>query len=328
VSKGKPRITIVGLGLIGGSIGLALRQAGLASAVVGHDRKPDANRQAKKVGAVDRTDWNLISACENADLVILAIPAGEIEPTLQAVGPYLRPGCVVMDTAAIKEPVLAWAAEALPEGIHFVGGNPIITKATGGEGLEVARADLFQKGVFCVVPSPGADPMAVKLATDLVAFLGAKPLFVDPVEHDGMLAGIEHLPALLAMTLLEMASQQPVWQELRKVAGSSFEIGTRLASMEPASLAALLLQNRDNVLRWLDLFSESLASIRKALAENDNAIAGRFEVALEERWKWLHDREVGQWEELPGGEMPERPNLLADMFLGGLWDKWSRKKDK
>ncbi len=328
MSEGKPRITIVGLGLIGGSIGLALRQAGLASAVVGHDREPVASRQAKKVGAVDRTDWNLISACENSDLVILAVPAGEIKPILEAVGPYLRPGCVVMDTATIKEPVLAWAAETLPDGVHFVGGNPIITKSAGGEGPEVARADLFQKGTFCLVPSPGADPKAVKLTTDLVVFLGAKPLFIDPVEHDGMLAGIEHLPALLAMTLLEMASQQPAWQELRKVAGLSFEISTRMASTEPNSLAALLLANRDNVLRWLDLFSASLASIRMVLAENDQAIAGRFEAALEERWRWLHDREVGQWEELPGGEMPERPNLLADMFLGGLWDKWSRKKDK
>ena len=99
MSKPKPNITIVGLGLIGTSMGLALRQAGVASAVIGHDKDLAVANQARKREAVDKVDWNLISACEKADLVILAVPLDAIEPTLKAIGPYLRPGCVVIDTA-------------------------------------------------------------------------------------------------------------------------------------------------------------------------------------------------------------------------------------
>ena len=95
MSTNRPRITIIGLGLIGGSIGLALRASEAASAVIGHDIEPNASKKAKKLGAVDKSDWNLISACEESDLIILAIPLSGIEDTLTAIGPYLRPGCVI-----------------------------------------------------------------------------------------------------------------------------------------------------------------------------------------------------------------------------------------
>lgn len=323
MSNPKPSITIVGLGLIGGSLGLALREAGVASAVTGHDKDPGANSRAKKLGAVDRTDWNLISACEKADLIILATPSGAIEGTLQAVSSYLRPGCVVMDTASIKEPVLAWAADALPDQVHFVGGDPILTEAVEGPGgLESARADLFRNGLFCLIPSPTAEPAAVKLANDLVTILGAKPLFLDAAEHDGLLAAVDQLPAILAVALLEATSKQPSWRELRKVAGAPFEVGTRAAWMNPADLTNLCMANRDNVVRWIDIYSSSLASIRQSLVEAElDPLTRRFRTSLEERAKWLHDREQGQWESGPSVAMPERSSMLADAFLGGLWRK-------
>lgn len=334
MSKPRPRITIVGLGLIGGSMGLALREAGVASAVVGHDRDPGASSRAKKLGAVDKTDWNLISACEEADLVILAIPVGAIEETMQAIGPYMRPGSVVMDTASVKLPVLAWAAEALPDHVHYVGGDPIVgggegraPLGTGQGGLESARADLFQKGLFVLTPAPSADPSAVKLASDLVMILGAKPVFFDPVEHDGLVAAVELLPAILGLALLETVIHQPAWRELRKVAGSSFEVSTHLASTEPSGYADLFLHNRDNILRWIDDFTASLAVIRQSLVQDQSEeITQRFEAALEERDKWLRDRAQGQWDGDLATQMPEKPNVLADAFLGGWWRKRQKQK--
>lgn len=328
MSTPKPAVTIVGLGLIGGSIGLALRQAEAASAVVGHDKEPSASKKAKKLGAVDRTEWNLVSACEDSDLIILSTPAGAIAPTLQAIGSYLRPGCVIMDTATLKGPIMASAAEILPEEVHFVGANPIISGPVEGEGAEAARADLFENGLFCVVPSPDADPNAVKLATDLIGLLGSRPLFVDPAEHDGMLAAVEHLPAVLAVALLEMVVQQPTWRELRKLAGPSFESITNLASAEPETYRDVLLSNHDNVLRWIDAFSASLASVRQALVEGEpEAITQRFEAALLERRKWLRDRAEGQWDTRPAIEERDRPNVLTDVFLGGLWRKRPKKDE-
>jgi prephenate dehydrogenase len=328
VKNAKPTITIIGLGLIGGSLGLALRQADVASAIVGHDKELEASKQAKRLGAVDRTDWNLISACEQSHLVILAIPVDGIEPALKAIGPHLLPGCVVMDTATLKAPVMASVADILPEGVHFVGSTPIIPSPVEGVGLEAARADLFRNGWFCLVPPASADPQAVKLAADLVSSLGARPLFVDPLELDGMLAAVEHLPPLLALTLLDMASKQPSWRELRKLAGPSFEIGTRLVSAGPEGYSEMLLANRDNVLRWIDAFSQSLSSMRRALVDGEpEPLTQRFEAALAERSKWLRDREEGQWADLPGVEMPEKSQMLTSALFGGLWRR-RQKKDR
>lgn len=329
MSTEKPRITIVGLGLIGSSIGLALRDAGVASTVVGHDKEPRASSQAKKLGAVDRTDWNLISACEDSDLVVLAIPLAGIKPTLQALSPYLRPGCVVMDTATLKQPVLAWANEALPDQVHFVGGNPIISQPMAGQsGPEAARADLFRNGLFCLTPSPSAEPAAVKLASDLAAVLGSKPLFIDPAEHDGLLAAVEHLPIVLAVALLDTVIHQPTWRELWKVAGASFEVGTQLASTDPAGYGELCAANRENIIRWIDAFAAVLASLRQDLVQGESeeisladSLSQRLEHALEKRDRWLRDRAQGEWEGEQPVAMPAKGSILADALIGGWWRK-------
>jgi prephenate dehydrogenase len=321
----KPTITIVGLGLIGTSLGMALRQAEIASAVVGHDKEMAVANQARKREAVDKVEWNLVSACEGADLVILATPLGAIEPTLKAVGPYLRPGCVLIDTATLKVPVLAWAAAILPDTVHFVGGDPIIAGAAAGAeapAAGVARADLFKDAPFCLTPSPAADPAAVKLAADLVTILGAKPFFLDAAEHDSLLAAVDHLPGITALALLEMASGQPSWKELRKVAGAPFELGTHLVSADPAVYSDLAVANRDNLVRWIDSLSASLASIRHTLTGGDPAaLAERFEKAVAERDRWLNDRALGQLLEVPtSARMPGKAEIF-DAFLGSALRK-------
>ncbi len=328
MSTSKPCISIVGLGLIGGSIGLALRQAGVASAVIGHDREPVAHREAKRLGAVDRAEWNLISACERADFVILATPVGAIEETLEAIGPYLRPGCVVMDTASLKRPVLAWAAQRLPDQVHFVGGNPILnTPVSTHGGLGAARADLFMGGLFCLVPAPTTDSDAVKLAADLVSILGAKPLFLDAEEHDGLLAAVDHLPVLLALAMLEAMIRQPAWRELRKVAGPAFEASTQLITPSSVTHSDLYVLNRENVVRWIDELRASLDSIRGTLLEEETeALAERFLKTQEERQKWLADHATGEWHEGPQTEMPARMSFMDSLF-GTFWRR-KPQKDK
>jgi prephenate dehydrogenase len=328
VSKPKPRITIVGLGLIGGSMGMALREAEIASVVVGHDKDLTVSKQAKKMGAVDQAEWNLISACENSDLVILATPVGAIRPTLEAMAQYLKPYCVVIDTASLKAQVLNWADEILPEQVFFVGSDPVLNMVVEGQGgLEAARPDLFQRGLFCLVPSVKADPAAVKLAVDLVTILGARPLFLDAVEHDGLLAAVSHLPPLLGLALLEMAIGQPTWRELRKVAGPSFESSTHLPFTDAAGYSEMCVSNRANILRWLDAFAASLASIRETLAEGQSEeLKQRFEEALAERGRWLQDRAEGSWEEDAGPEVPERVGL-TDNLLGTFWRRMPKRDE-
>ena len=141
-SMTKSKIAIIGLGLIGNSIGLGLAKESRDFEIVGHDKDSAAASQSKKLKAVDRTEWNLISACSNADLVILALPAAAIRDTFQAVAGELKPGAIVLDTASIKAPVQAWASELLPDTVLFIGtldGAAGDDSSVGGEILHVGH---------------------------------------------------------------------------------------------------------------------------------------------------------------------------------------------
>ncbi len=327
MSKPKPRVSIVGLGLIGSSIGLGLRNAGMTSVIIGHEPARDVANEAKRIGAVDKTNWNLISACEEADLVILAAPIRGIEESLKVLGPNLRSGCVVLDTASVKGPVMAWAAAGLPEHVHFVGGNPIPNRAIRGKwGVEGARADLFEGGIFCLVPAPTADAGAIQLVSGMASILGAKPLYMDAAEHDGLLAAVEHLPNLLSLAMLETVVDQPAWRELRKVAGPAFESSTQLVTANSVAHSDLWVLNKDNVVRWIDALSASLASLREVLSAGDvDPLDDRLLHALEERHKWLHDRGKGLWYEGPETEMPTR-TTLSEAVLGSFWRRKPKKE--
>lgn len=328
MSESKPRITIVGLGLVGGSLGMALRQAEVADVIVGHDRNRLVGNEAKGKGAVDKVHWNLISACEGADLVILALPLDAIAETMELIGPDLRPGCVVVDTASVKGPVLEWAAEFLPEKVHFVGGDPIPAWIPENvSGIVAAQADLFQGGIMCVVPSAAAPPEAIDLVTGLAATVGAQPLFLDAVEHDGLRAGVDQLPSLLALGLLESVIRQPTWRELRKMAGASFEAATRLQVAQPEGEVQGWLANRENLLRWLDDLTAALGSLREALDEGRaEELVERFGEAARERQNWAADRRTGNWREGPDAEMPPRPGLM-ETFFGGLLPRRRSKEE-
>jgi prephenate dehydrogenase len=294
----KPRIAIVGLGLIGGSIGLALRQTGNDYEVVGHDREPSVASQARKLGAVSKTEWNLISACEEADLIVIATPVMAIKETLTAIASYLKPGCLVTDTANIKGPVMAWAKEILPDTVNFVGGNPIISQEGSlPTGIEGARADLFQGGLYCLTPSPEAAPQAVELATDLVYLLGAKPFFLDAAEHDGLVASVDHLPFILSAALLETTIASPAWREMRKLAGDAFQSATHFSSGEVATYRDACLTNGENIVRWIDTCLAKLTELREVIAAQEaEKLEKTFDEVMSTRDRWLRDKAEGRWE--------------------------------
>ena len=308
-------ITIVGTGCIGTSIGLALQRAQEPLRVVGHDKKQAHATSAQRMKAIHAAEWNLINACEPADLIILALPLAGIPDTLKAIAPYLKPGCVITDTASLKQPVLRWAAELLPEHVNFVGGNPIVTGE--GYGPEAARADLFEGSLFCVVADQRTHPDAVKLVSSYVALLGARPYYLEAAEHDGLMAGAVHLPLALALALTDGAIHSSGWRELRKVAGGDFERLTSLIGEDAEALSSLLLANQEPLLRWLDTYGETLRSVRELLATSNRETLTKFvEAAIIARRQWLVDRRNRFAEGSPVGEI-ERPNLLRQMLLGG-----------
>ena len=298
----KVKIALVGLGAIGGSIGLALRQAGSDAGtsrpasespqveIIGHDKDPHASRQALKIGAVHKSDWNLISTCEGADLVILAIPLLAIRDTLKAIAPYLREDCVVTDTATVKKPVLEWAEEILPKRVHFIGGDPIV--ATTESGIAAAKANLFQGATWCLSPTIFAASEATQLVTDIASFLGAKPYFVDPVEHDGLLAATDHLPLVLAATLLGAVSDSPALREMSKLGGRNFAQVTLPATAEVETSRDICLLNRENIARWLKAMETALHEAQAIISGGETGqVQAFFERARENRDKWLRGEE-------------------------------------
>ncbi len=324
----RPRITIIGLGLVGGSIGLALKDSGKPIEIVGHDRHPERNHQANKLGAVDKTSFNLPRACRDADMVVLAIPLSDIRETLKIIGPDLKPGCVVTDTATLKQPALTWAAETLPEGIFFVGGAPILNlpaeEATAG--LDGARADLFRDTLYPLCLSPKANPQAAKLVTGLVNLLQAHPFYLDPLEHDGLRAAVETLPILTSLALMQQAAEAPSWREARKLADHVFATTTAPLAGDAAAQRARIMLNSANLLPRIDALIDKLSQFREWIAADDaEALQNVFDQTTFERDLWLDDRAKGNWETSPATpDVPGVTSLLGHLF--GLTQHKSKDK--
>ncbi len=315
ITMSKPRITIVGTGFIGGSIGLALKKAKVEAEIVGHDKDNGVAARAKKRGAVDTTKWNLVDACEGAGLIVLAIPLAGIKPTLDALNKYLEPGVVITDTAATKKPVIEWAND-LPTGVSFVGGNPI-PKATRakGAGIDAADAELFQDATYCLVASPRAAPNAMDVMANFAALLGAKPYFVDAQEHDGIMSGIQHLPALLANALAAAVIQNPSWREAGKLASADFREATSLLAADARDAAQELIAHRTELLQWLDVFDARAQEMRGLLERGDTASLEKIlEQIAAERAKWL----AGNFGEAPAVDLSEAQFSAQRLFLGRL----------
>lgn len=280
------RIAIVGLGAIGTSIGLALKQAGGDIEIIGHDKDHATAGAAAKRGAVDRADWNLISACEEAEVIILALPLSGIADTLKALAPYLTGRNIVTDTASVKSPVMAWAAEHLTPAVSFVGGNPIIRRVAHGQ--DAADPDLFVNAVYCLTPAPSATSQALETVTDLVTALGAKPYFMDAAEHDGLVAAVGYLPFILAATLMLRVETSATRRELIRLSGAAFESATDALGGDAGENRDLCLMSSSNITRWLDGYIESLRDFRELIERADGeALEAAFKTASEARQKWL-----------------------------------------
>lgn len=330
------QITIIGLGRIGASIGLALkRKAGLASLkIVGHDLTLDIARQAQSTGAIDVAEWNLPAAVEKADAVYLCVPLSELRKTFEEVVPHVRVGCVITDTAPLKLPIIEWAARLVPEDRYYIGGSPIpnpVYLHDGATGHDAVRADLFDGGLWALVPDANASPEALKLIDDLSRLAGATPFFVGALEFDGLMAGIHTLPTLAAAALLRAVTGGPGWTDGRRLADRTFATATAPVSYaSPPTVRAAALLNQASVLHLLDEMIAQLNTLRKAIANGDEAT---IEQVLAEvtraRETWLAQRRQSTWEadELPKRELPTPAGVLKQMIGLGRWGEVKKKKD-
>lgn len=286
------QVTIVGLGLIGTSLGLALKGLKTPPRVVGNDRQYDAATHASKLKAVDKVERNLQDAVSGSDLVIVATPVSVIPAVLEAAGPALAEGCVVTDTGSTKREIVRRASELLPTTVSFVGGHPMTGKSTSG--VDQPDASIFAHAVYCLTPTGSTPPEAVDTVAAMVQQIGASPYFLDPAEHDGLAAGISHLPYLLSATLMKVLASETSWREMSELAAGGFELSTRLAGRDPGMYSDILATNADNVVRYLDQFIAELARARARLASGKAGTWVELEAAQKARLEWEEKRRKAQ----------------------------------
>lgn len=282
------QVTVVGLGLIGTSLGLALRQTKTPPLVVGHDIQYDAANRASRMKAVDRVDRSLEEAVSGAELVVIATPVDATRSILETISSHLLPGCVVTDTASTKRAVIRHASELLPAHASFVGGHPMTGKATAG--VDEPSSLLFRDTIYCLTPGSEAPPAAVETVASVIHAVGAHPFFVDPVEHDSLVAGISHLPYLTSAMLMRALATADGWREMSDLAAGGFELTTRLAGQDPKLFAGILASNADNVARYVDQLIEVLASTRDKLLADPTGFAAELERAHRDRTEWEEQR--------------------------------------
>ena len=318
------KLAIIGLGLIGGSMGLAIKRAEpVNTEVAGYDRDPEVAAQALKHGAVTKVTRTVEEAVEDAAMVIVCTPILNVRRVFETIAPHLRPGTVVTDTASTKGEVLRWARSLLPENVHFVGGHPMAGKEKSGP--DAAEETLFDGKPYVIVPSPYAAPGAVNAVVGLAQAVGAKPQFLDADEHDAYAAAVSHVPLVTSLGLFNLVRQSTAWPELAAMSGPGFKDLTRLASGEPEMSHDIFMTNKDNVVHWLDRYVAELQRLRGLIQDADaEALFRHLAETQMERDTFI----TSPPEREEPGEGPDTPNAF-DSFMtmmgGALWTNRARE---
>jgi prephenate dehydrogenase len=265
-------IAIAGLGLMGGSLGLALR--GQVGRVIGIARRAATIDQALTAGAIERGYTTLAEGLPEADVIVLATPVSVILAQIEEIGWLarrgdVREGAVVLDMGSTKEQICD-ALDRLPPPLQPVGGHPMCGKETSG--LDVAEAGLYEGAPFVLSPLPRTARWAADLAIELALAVGACPIELDPIRHDRLAAAISHVPYLAALAVFSVAdglaqADAMAWQ----LAAGGFRSTTRLAGSEEQMMTDILLSNRDAVLTQLDCVQAALAQLAALITTGDEA---------------------------------------------------------
>jgi len=280
------KIAIIGVGLLGGSIGLAVRQRRLAGEIAGYVRRSASLADCERAGALDYATTDLLAAVSGADLVILCTPLAQMPAITARLLPALKPGAVVTDVGSVKAGVVRDLEKLTAKaGAHFVGGHPM----AGAEktGVLAARADLFVNAVCVVTPTKKSHGPAVRALTAFWKALGARTLLLAPGEHDALVSRTSHLPHVVAAALAVQVLQPRQLQARSALCATGFRDTTRVASGSPEMWRDIALANRKNLGRAVTAFIAELEKFQTALVRADQkAVTRFFETAKQRRDDW------------------------------------------
>jgi prephenate dehydrogenase len=302
------KVAVLGLGLIGGSIGLAARERAGAH-VSGYDPDPQVLAAALRLGAIDAACAELPGAVQEADVVFAAAPVGVLPRVVSEALDACGEGCVVSDVGSTKRVVASVGADE-----RFVGGHPLAGAETAG--IEHARDDLFAGATWYLTPTQGTAGVLYERLHRLLVSLGAQPVAIDPDTHDRLMACVSHLPHVLANLLVTQAAKVLDGGEQMPAVGPSFRDATRVAGANSAIWTDIYLSNRDAVIAGIDETTRRLQTVRTLLERGDGA-------AVRDWNEWARTAREGLLGAgLAGGpvhelrvSVPNRPGVIAEIAL-------------
>ncbi|MEE2881998.1 MAG: prephenate dehydrogenase/arogenate dehydrogenase family protein [Chloroflexota bacterium] len=315
------KIAIIGTGLIGTSLALALNDSQLKDLqVVGTDADRSVRNRAEKRKAFHKVENQLLSAIDGADIVVLATPVMTMKEIMKLIASELPPGCVVTDVGSSKKVVLEWAQEILPDTVDFIGGHPMAGKEESGP--DSAESGLFQDKTYCVIPGMNASQQSVSEITTMVEAIGAVPYFIGVDEHDSFVAAASHLPFLLSTSLVACTSKSPNWEDIAQLASSGYRDITRLASGDTVMHRDICLTNNQPIISWIDAFIKELYEFRNILADESGPDSDKVKKVFDDvagaRAQWLAGEATvkARLANRQREEMPTFSESMGEMFMG------------
>ena len=315
-------IAILGTGLIGTSLGLALGTADPETAplgkcrIIGYDADRAQLRTARGRLALDLEAKSAAEAVKEADIVVIATPVQTVPDVMREIAPHLRYRTLVTDVCSTKSAVMRWAKELLPTSVSFVGGHPLAGRERAG--AEHAELDLFRGSIYCLCPTLTAQPEAVDMATALVESVGAKPYYIDPDEHDTYVAGTSHLAFLLSIALTETATRSGAWREMQLLAASGFRDISRLAAGDPVMHRDICMTNKTSINHWINETIRVLVEMRSLIDTDDHdGLNALFAHAKSARDAWMlqaPNLRPGEGERMTGDQLGT--NAVTQLFVG------------
>ncbi len=269
------RVAIVGLGLIGGSLGFELKKSYPEIKIFGISRKATTIDRAVGMGCIDDGSTAYDERLKECQLVLLCPPIHETIPTLKKALPFLSPGAIVTDAASIKGPIVKEAEALMPENIFFIGSHPMA--GTERQGIDAAVKGLFDHAVWALTPTAKTNPEALDSLKKFLSRLPVRLLELDPEKHDLSVAAISHLPIAVASSLVKLVMKNDVdYPAMKQLAASGFRDTTRVASGNPVMGADILINNRRAVIQLIQEFRDALEEIQIKMEE------GNYESLLKE----------------------------------------------
>ncbi|MGB9585834.1 MAG: prephenate dehydrogenase [Anaerolineales bacterium] len=329
------KITIIGLGRTGSSFGLALGEHRQILHRIGHDKDYTIGQEAQKKGVIDQYVHNLHEAVKDADVVLLTTPFHQILGILEEISADLKEGTLVLETSHAKAKIAEWMKTYLPQSCSYVGLTPSINPAYLTDEERMPRGDLYKSSLMAICAPTNTPAEAYKLATDIVNLVGARPLFSDLLEVDGLLAEAEIIPQLISSALVRAMTLQPGWQEARKFAGKNFwDIGAPSGRSSSAQeLAQTWKANEQNLERLLDNVIQTLQIWREQLHQGDlDQVVGELNQAQQDFRAWQTERQKSEWNQpvATGGwdQVPTSSERLGGLFGMNLFNKKKKGDDK